>query len=55
MNNIIDLNQIKKMNRKIILEIALLINKELFNEERISYKVFKCAEESILKQIKLIN
>lgn len=38
-------------NNEIIIELALSINKELFNEHKISYKMFKLTEESLLRQL----
>jgi len=55
MDDIKSINKIKKQNNKIILEIALSINRELFNEERIPYKMFKYTENQILNQIKSIK
>ena len=40
------------MNKRLIyLKIALLINKELFEENRITYQVYKQVEVSILKEL----
>ena len=47
--------EIKKKNKKILLEVALTLNKELFNENKISYKMFKYTEEGILKELKVIS
>lgn len=44
--------EVQDKNKGIVLEIALSINQELFNENKISYKAFKCTEENILKQIR---
>lgn len=38
-------------DEKIILEVALFINKELFDEKKISYRIFKYTEEEIMKKI----
>lgn len=46
---------VENKNKEIILELALALNKELSDENKISYKMFKSTEESILKQIKSIN
>ena len=43
---------VKNKNKEILLEVALTLNKELFNENKISYKMFKYTEESILKELK---
>ena len=43
---------IKNKNREIILEIALSINKELFEEGNISYGTFKQVESNILRELK---
>lgn len=40
------------MNKRLIyLKIALLINKELYEENRITYQVYKQVEVSILKEL----
>lgn len=44
--------EVKYKNKEILLEVALSLNKELFDENKISYKAFKCTEENILKQIR---
>lgn len=40
------------INKKIYLEVALTLNKELFDENKISYKMFKYTEENILNELK---
>lgn len=47
--------EIKNKNKEILLEVALTLNKELFNENKISYKIFKYTEENILKELKKYN
>ena len=42
---------VKNKNKEIILEIALSLNKELFNENKISYKIFKYTEDNILNEL----
>ena len=37
---------------KLILELSLFINKKLFEEEKISYRLFKYTEDNILKKLK---
>ncbi len=44
--------EIKTKNREIILNAALSLNRELFDENKISYKMFKCTEEALLKEVK---
>lgn len=44
--------EVKNKNKEILLEVALTLNKELFNENKISYKMFKYTEENILKELK---
>ena len=39
------------MNNRIYLEIALLINKELYEENRISYQVYKWVENNLYKEM----
>lgn len=43
------------INKKIYLEVALTLNKELFDENKISYKMFKYTEENILNELKKYN
>lgn len=43
------------INKKIYLEVALTLNKELFDENKISYKMFKYTEENILNELKEYN
>ena len=45
----------KNKNKEILLEVALTLNKELFNENKISYKMFKYTEDNILKELKSCN
>ena len=47
--------EIKNKNKEILYEVALTLNKELFNENKISYKIFKYTEENILKELKKYN
>ena len=52
MDKLSNICNIKIKNKEILLEIALTINKELFNENKISYKTYKYTEENILKELK---
>lgn len=54
-NHLIESEEIKNKNKEIMFEVALTLNKELFNENIISYKKFKYTEESILKVLKSYN
>lgn len=47
--------EVKYKNKGILLEVALSLNKELFDENKISYKMFKYTEENILKELKICN
>ncbi len=47
--------EVKYKNKEILLEVALSLNKELFDENKISYKMFKYVEENILKELKICN
>lgn len=47
--------EVKYKNKEILLEVALSLNKELFDENKISYKMFKYTEENILKELKIFN
>lgn len=51
-NDFLQSKELKNKNKEIFLEVALTLNKELFNENKISYKTFKYTEENILKQLK---
>ena len=42
-------------NKKILLEVALTLNKEMFNENKISYKMYIYTESNILKELKSLN
>lgn len=42
-------------SREIILEVSLSLNRELFNENKISYKVFKYTENNILRELDKLN
>lgn len=44
--------KVKNKNKEILLEVALTLNKELFDENKISYKMFKYTEDNILKELK---
>lgn len=47
--------EVKYKNKEILLEVALSLNKELFDEKKISYKMFKYTEENILKELKFVS
>ncbi len=47
--------EVKYKNKEILLGVALSLNKELFDENKISYKMFKYTEENILKELKICN
>lgn len=50
--NVILNDKMKIKNKIILLEVALILNKELYDENRISYKMFKYTEDNILKDMK---
>ena len=54
-NDLIESKEVKNKNKEILLEVALNLNKELFNENKISYKMFKYTEKNILKELKICN
>lgn len=54
-NYLMGSKEVKNKNKEILLEVALTLNKELFNENKISYKMFKYTEEKILKELKNRN
>lgn len=51
-NYLIGCKKVKNKNKEILLEVALTLNKELFDENKISYKMFKYTEDNILKELK---
>lgn len=57
MNNncLMESKEVKNKNKEILLEVALTLNKELFNENKISYKMFKYTEDNILKELESCN
>ena len=42
---------IQDKNKEIILNIALALNQELFDENKISYQIFKYTENNLLKDL----
>lgn len=44
--------KIEQKKEQLILEVVLILNKEMFNEDFISYKIYKQTEENILKKLK---
>lgn len=54
-NDIIKVAEVKYKNKEILLNVALSLNKELFDENKISYKMFKYTEENILKELKIVS
>ena len=54
-NDIMRSKEVKYKNNEILLNVALSLNKELFDENKISYKMFKYTEENILKELKICN
>lgn len=44
--------EIKNKNKEIILNVALSLNKELYEENKISYKMYKYTENNLLKELK---
>ena len=53
--DIMKYKEVKYKNKEILLNVALSLNKELFDENKISYKMFKYTEENILKELKTEN
>lgn len=49
------IKEVKYKNKEILLEVALSLNKELFDENKISYKMFKYTEEKILKELRIMR
>lgn len=54
-NDILEDKDIKNKNKEIFLKIALTLNKELYEEKVISYKIFKYTEENILKKLNTLE
>ena len=54
-NDIMRSKEVKYKDKEILLNVALSLNKELFSEFKISYKMFKYTEENILKELKICN
>ncbi len=54
-NDIMRSKEVKYKNKEILLNVALSLNKELFDENKISYKMFKYTEENILKELKFVS
>lgn len=54
-DNFIKNMEVENKSKEICLEVALILNKELFDENKISYKMFKYTEESILNELKEYN
>ncbi len=55
LNDIMRCKEVKYKNKEILLNVALSLNKELFDENKVSYKMFKYTEENILKELKICN
>ncbi len=55
LNDIMRCKEVKYKNKEILLNVALSLNKQLFDENKVSYKMFKYAEENILKELKICN
>ena len=53
--DIIKSREVKNKHKEILFEVALSLNKELFDENKISYKMFKYTEENILKDLKILS
>jgi len=41
--------------KKLILELVLILNRELLDDDKISYQVYRMSEDLIIKDIKIIN
>ena len=55
LNDIMRCKEVKYKNKEILLNVAFSLNKELFDENKVSYKMFKYTEENILKELKICN
>lgn len=53
--NFVKSMEVENKNKEIFLEVALILNKELFDDNKISYKMFKYAEENILNELNNYN
>ena len=54
-NDIMRSKEVKYKNKEILLNVALSLNKELFDEKKISYKMFKYTDENILQELKIVS
>ncbi len=54
-NDMMRSKEVKYKNKAILLNVALSLNKELFDEKKISFKMFKFTEENILKELKIVS
>ena len=45
------MNKVQELNKKIYLEISLLVNKMVYEEELITYEVYNKVQNSILEKL----
>ena len=45
------MNKVQELNKKIYLEISLIVNKKVYEEELITYEVYNKVQNSILERL----
>ncbi len=45
------MNKVQELNKKIYLEISLIVNKKVYEEELITYEVYNKVQNSILEKL----
>ena len=45
------MNKVQELNKKIYLEISLIVNKKMYEEELITYEVYNKVQNSILEKL----
>lgn len=45
------MNKVQELNKKIYLEISLIVNKKVYEEELITYEVYNKVQSSILEKL----
>lgn len=45
------MNKVQELNKKIYLEISLIVNKKVYEDELITYEVYNKVQNSILEKL----
>lgn len=45
------MNKVQELNKKIYLEISLIVNKKVYEEELITYEIYNKVQNSILEKL----